>query len=699
MMMFISQNVTNGGRLCGALWRIRRNFLSTSSSVSSDKKLSSFPFVTSFWASRLNALGIKRPTDTQIAVLSALAASKKHCLIQGETGSGKTLAYLLPIVEALKSRIDALESEKQLYPVALIVVPSQELVAQVVATAQKLLPTEWNNMVRGCHGNVGLPKNMNCGIVVATPRAVLDTVHVAHRSKNLLYVVLDEADALLSGALRSETIQGVLTPFKMVMPEERPLHIFCAATFPNRGKDSVAAFLDKYYPEGECQRITTVQSHKHLRTVHQSFLQLDAALPLTSFEVQQQARLVDKVKKIATELRINKGDGESESESNLEAEVNTSTEDTDSILIASKARTNEDKHLAAQADEERYLLKVDSIRRDAVLESLFAPANLFGFKVKEGDVIERGEKARIDGEGGSSHRRFRSRSSSLLTSLVDEPPKTDAKKSSGRGSERLIKESATALITAETITNLVIANKSWPDDQILTNGDIKDDAETSLSSSLLEHSNISTTGALDHDDQVPPAPTPRILPFQPLSQSRPKFSEAECDLIPTTLIFMNSSAGAYSLKRFLADRLPTVRVSDIHSDVPDAARRARLSDFVSGRIRILVSTNLAARGLDTVNVVHVIQAEFSSDVVGHIHRVGRTARAGRAGIVTNLIVRRDMDLVRALVDAKDGGLSHLFSKDRSFKRQIKRSSLTSAQDEVVMAVLEDEEQKLKSKLV
>ena len=155
---------------------------------------------------------------------------------------------------------------------------------------------------------------------------------------------------------------------------------------------------------------------------------------------------------------------------------------------------------------------------------------------------------------------------------------------------------------------------------------------------------------------------------------------------------MNSSAGAYSMKRFLADRLPSIRISDIHSDIPDAARRARLTDFVSGRIRILVCTNLAARGLDTVNVVHVIQAEFASDVVGHIHRVGRTARAGRAGLVTNLIIRRDMDLVHALVNAKDGGLSHLFSKDRSLKRQMKKATLSSAEDHLVMAVLVKEEE-------
>jgi len=482
-----------------------------------------------------------------------------------------------------------------------------------------------------------------------------------------------------------------LTPFKMVMPAERPLHIFCAATFPNRGKDSVLAFLDKYYPEGECHRVMTAQSHKHLRAVHQSFLQLDAALPLTSFEVLQRERLADKVKKIATELRLNKSEDLRKEEETTDQ--SSSLDIIDSVLIASTARTSEDKHLSAQADEERYLSKVDSLRRDAVLESLFTPARLFGVEINndDSDLMKRENNSINDGEGGSARRRIRSRSSSLLTSLVDEPPKTEAKKSAGRGSERMIKESSTSLITAEMITNHVIKNRAWPVDQdhkaqIVSHNSEKEDEKVAISPDF-------------ESDDVPHAPAPRILPFQPLSHSRPKFSEAECDLIPTTLIFMNSSAGAYALKRFLADRLPSVRISDIHSDVPDAARRARLSDFVSGRIRILVSTNLAARGLDTVNVVHVIQAEFASDVVGHIHRVGRTARAGRAGIVTNLIVRRDMDLVRALVDAKEGGLSHLFSKDRSLKRQMKRMSLTSAQDEVVMAVLEDEEQQLKSKLV
>lgn len=717
--MFIS------GRLYNALIKIRkerntknlifgRNY-DPNSCCSFSSSTVVFPHVTPFWMSRLNTLGIKRPTETQLAVLSALAASKKHCLIQAETGSGKTLAYLLPIADALKKRIEALENEKQLFPVALIVVPTQELVAQVVATAQKLLPHEWQNMVRGCHGNVGLPKNMNCGIAVATPRAVIDTVHVAHRSKDLLYVVLDEADALLSGALRTDTIQGVLTPFKMVMPAERPLHIFCAATFPNRGKDSVSSFLDKYYPESECQRVATNHSHKHLRAVYQSFLQLDASLPLTSFEILQRERLSEKVKKIAKELNEPKKgvqgqetvyngddnrDGILEEKDKREKNIDTTfvasneeeliVED-DSILVASTARMSEDKHLAAKADEERYLVKVDSLRRDAIIDALLMPARLFGIKGVELNNATKNDKnlSEKDEGGGSMSRRARSRSSSLLTSLVDEPLKTEAKKNTGRGSERMAKEATMSILSAEMITNHILATKTWPKDPTLSETSEKDNE-----SKTIDHTVDTNTVNTDNDDinEIPQAPTPRIFPYQPLSQSRPKFSDAECDLIPTTLIFMNSSAGAYSMKRFLADRLPSIRISDIHSDIPDAARRARLTDFVSGRIRILVCTNLAARGLDTVNVVHVIQAEFASDVVGHIHRVGRTARAGRAGLVTNLIIRRDMDLVHALVNAKDGGLSHLFSKDRSLKRQMKKATLSSAEDHLVMAVLVKEEE-------
>lgn len=67
----------------------------------------------------------------------------------------------------------------------------------------------------------------------------------------------------------------------------------------------------------------------------------------------------------------------------------------------------------------------------------------------------------------------------------------------------------------------------------------------------------------------------------------------------------------------------------------------------------MICTNLAARGLDTMGVDHVIQFEFARNVVDYIHRVGRTGRLGSRGVVTNFYRRSDIDLVCKIKDYEE----------------------------------------------
>ncbi|HZE99277.1 MAG TPA: DEAD/DEAH box helicase [Planctomycetota bacterium] len=77
-------------------------------------------------------------------------------------------------------------------------------------------------------------------------------------------------------------------------------------------------------------------------------------------------------------------------------------------------------------------------------------------------------------------------------------------------------------------------------------------------------------------------------------------------------------------------------------------RRANLKSFRDGGVQLLISTDLASRGLDVDHVGRVINYHLPSDPENYLHRVGRTARAGRKGVVINLVTERDAPLMEKL---------------------------------------------------
>ena len=77
-------------------------------------------------------------------------------------------------------------------------------------------------------------------------------------------------------------------------------------------------------------------------------------------------------------------------------------------------------------------------------------------------------------------------------------------------------------------------------------------------------------------------------------------------------------------------------------------RRKNLKAFREGGVDLLISTDLAARGLDVEHVGRVINYHLPQQMENYLHRVGRTARAGRPGLVINFVTERDIPLVSKL---------------------------------------------------
>jgi ATP-dependent RNA helicase RhlE len=111
------------------------------------------------------------------------------------------------------------------------------------------------------------------------------------------------------------------------------------------------------------------------------------------------------------------------------------------------------------------------------------------------------------------------------------------------------------------------------------------------------------------------------------------------------LVFVKTKRGADRL----VQRLKThgIRAAAMHGDLTQAARERALASFEAGRVQTLVATDVAARGLDLDCITHVINFDPPEDEKAYVHRVGRTARAGRAGTgVTFVLPDQERDVSR-----------------------------------------------------
>jgi ATP-dependent RNA helicase RhlE len=81
--------------------------------------------------------------------------------------------------------------------------------------------------------------------------------------------------------------------------------------------------------------------------------------------------------------------------------------------------------------------------------------------------------------------------------------------------------------------------------------------------------------------------------------------------------------------------------AELHSDRTLAQRRAALDGFKNGTYRVLVATDIAARGIDVTHIAHVINYDLPQVAEDYIHRIGRTARAGADGQAISLLTPED----------------------------------------------------------
>ena len=149
----------------------------------------------------LDDLGFQEPTPIQSETYSVIQSGKDVVGI-AQTGTGKTLAYMLPLLQNLKF-------SKQVNPRILVLVPTRELVVQVVEKTEEFSKYK-NNRILGVYGGTNINNQkydvaQGCDILVATPGRLYDlAISGVLQLKAINKLVIDEVDVMLDLGFRTQ---------------------------------------------------------------------------------------------------------------------------------------------------------------------------------------------------------------------------------------------------------------------------------------------------------------------------------------------------------------------------------------------------------------------------------------------------------------------------------------------------------------
>lgn len=139
-----------------------------------------------------------------------------------------------------------------------------------------------------------------------------------------------------------------------------------------------------------------------------------------------------------------------------------------------------------------------------------------------------------------------------------------------------------------------------------------------------------------------------------------------------TLIFTNTRDQCDELTKLIQEK--GFKCGFYRGEMSPIERKQTLKAFREGKIKTLVCTDLAARGLDIVSVERVINYHLPRLMDNYLHRAGRTARGGKPGLVVNLVTERDERVVAKIEGRKEVPLKDVFAKSKLVYKKDKQNS-------------------------
>ena len=125
-----------------------------------------------------------------------------------------------------------------------------------------------------------------------------------------------------------------------------------------------------------------------------------------------------------------------------------------------------------------------------------------------------------------------------------------------------------------------------------------------------------------------------------------------------SLVFVNT---ANEIKKIVSElKYHGVKVASLHGDDNKMDRKATMEKYRTGKLSVLIASDIAARGLDIKDVTHVFNVDMPDTVDGYLHRVGRTGRSGKAGVAISIVTSQE----RAVLQKHEKALGLLFEEIR-----------------------------------